>query len=120
MNWDYIDKYEYILFRSRSIFHIYISKLVLIKYPLFFFQIPNSNILANTSNNLDQPIVPDTAFGHQAKTQCILGSDSNSHDFGNNELESRIYEEVHMNEGKNPCFVFVFYAKHPEDFLLNK
>ena len=56
-------------------------------------------MLTSTSNNLDRPFLPDTAFSHQAKNQCILGSDSNSHDFANNELESRIYEEVHMNEG---------------------
>ena len=65
------------------------------------FQIPNSTMLTNTSNNLEQPILPDTAFSHQAKNQCILGSDSNSHGFANNELENRIYEEVHMNEGNN-------------------
>ena len=70
----------------------------------------NSTLPTTASNNLDQPILPNTAFSHQAKTQCILGSDSNSQNFSNNELESRIYEEVHLNEGNGLNY---FYSKLP-------
>ena len=77
----------------------------------------NSTMLTTASNNLDQPILSDTAFSHQAKNQCILGSDSNSQSFSNNELESRIYEEVHLNEGKGLNLYLSIVSYHIKIFL---
>ena len=50
---------------------------------------------------MDQSILPNPSFDHSTKSQSLLESGCNSRGFENNELENRIYEEVHMNEGKH-------------------
>ena len=63
---------------------------------------PSSTLMTMTgSNNQDHSTLADADFDHQTTSQNIFNSD-----ISNNELENRIYEEVHhLNEGNTAVII---------------